>query len=311
MAVSKQRRLFTIYAQGDLAAAQKLKQQFAEVQIKLGIDLDRRVDSHAFSADKCTALRNSDAALVLWSQYAAESLWVEVEIRGAEDLHKPVILLHLEDFPLNVNMHPDLIVSPEPVEKVRKRIVHFLNRQKARHQTHSSTQDQSNNPFALRSSVVKRFNPLSLEHMAQKLGFFEKTLNPDGYGVRHQYESVEDGRLLHDYATGLMWQVAGSAHEINYEVAAGYVDDLNRERYSGFREWRLPTVEEALSLLEPTHYEHGLYLDPLFGALQKSIWTCDAFSGEHWTLNFSVAQCFLQGSGTEHFVRAVRTLETL
>jgi hypothetical protein len=65
-----------------------------------------------------------------------------------------------------------------------------------------------------------------------------------------------------DRATGLMWQQAGSAEEMSFAEAGMYVAQLNAGNgFAGYRGWRLPTLEEAMSLIEPV--ENDGSFDPL------------------------------------------------
>lgn len=68
------------------------------------------------------------------------------------------------------------------------------------------------------------------------------------------------GDIVIDHATDLMWQQAGSPEELTYEAVEEYIDQLNREEFGGFDGWRLPTVEELLSLLEEKSYEREYFL---------------------------------------------------
>ena len=67
-----------------------------------------------------------------------------------------------------------------------------------------------------------------------------------------------------DYASSLMWQQSGADKYMEYEKAKEYVDQLNRDQFAGYSDWRLPTLEETMSLMEPTKNKNGLYIDPLF-----------------------------------------------
>jgi len=98
-------------------------------------------------------------------------------------------------------------------------------------------------------------------------------------------------RLVQDLATGLMWQRSGSKDEVSYTSASAYVDSLNRADYGGFSSWRLPTLEEAMSLMGPQPNENGLYIDPVFEN-QPWIWTADMESAARaWYVNFLNGYC--------------------
>ncbi len=98
---------------------------------------------------------------------------------------------------------------------------------------------------------------------------------------RHSYESqiVQDFPVVVDRATGLMWQRGGSDESIAFGPeepgAIDYVQQLNQQKTGGFSDWRLPTVEELGSLLEPIGKNDGLFIDPLFDAVQWECGTAD------------------------------------
>jgi serine/threonine-protein kinase len=108
-----------------------------------------------------------------------------------------------------------------------------------------------------------------------------------------------------------MWQQSGSRDSINYADAKKYIRDLNQQRFAGHNDWRLPTLEEAMSLMEPT--KHGeLYLDPIFDRTQRWIWTADKESaGRAWDVNFYVGLCGHYDFGGYDDVRAVRSGQSI
>ena len=64
------------------------------------------------------------------------------------------------------------------------------------------------------------------------------------------FELQHEGKVVMDYATNLVWQQGGSSEYMEYEQAVNWVEELNRSGYAGFNDWRLPTLEEAMSLME-------------------------------------------------------------
>jgi hypothetical protein len=83
-----------------------------------------------------------------------------------------------------------------------------------------------------------------------------------------------------------MWQQAGSPNYMAFSEAQKYIEDLNRQKFAGFNDWRLPTLEEAMSLMEPTRND-ALYIDTKFDVKQRWIWTSDIYSAARtWTVHF-------------------------
>lgn len=74
-----------------------------------------------------------------------------------------------------------------------------------------------------------------------------------GYStIIHRYEvkSLNGDSVVTDHATGLMWHQSGSGKDMVWSEAKQWIKDLNNKGFAGYSDWRLPTVEEAISLLE-------------------------------------------------------------
>ena len=60
---------------------------------------------------------------------------------------------------------------------------------------------------------------------------------------------------LTDTKSGLMWQKGDSYHELkkglNWYDALDYVMKKNGEKFAGFNDWRLPTMEELKTMWDP------------------------------------------------------------
>ncbi len=162
--------------------------------------------------------------------------------------------------------------------------------------------------FKLRPNE-KKFGEGEAKRMLKEKGFFDSGWNKDGQGIFHLYEILEfdGGKAVMDYATGLMWQQSGSSKSITYSDAENYIRELNAQRFAGYSDWRLPTLEEAMSLMEPK--KHGnLYIDPVFDRQQTWIWTADKESaGRAWRVYFLGGYCAHGVIGYFLYVRAVRS----
>ena len=74
---------------------------------------------------------------------------------------------------------------------------------------------------------------------------------PAANAAHHARFELSDGTVW-DSITRLEWPrtLSPDAGAVTWTAAAGYIDQLNRDRYLGFDDWRLPAREELLSLTE-------------------------------------------------------------
>jgi len=99
--------------------------------------------------------------------------------------------------------------------------------------------------------------------------------------------SLKGNPVILDKSTGLYWHRSGSENPLDYFTALEWIDDLNEKKYGGFSGWRLPTVEEAVSIFETEKMNGDLYIDPLFSDVQGVIWTGDGYyPGRLWIVRF-------------------------
>lgn len=128
---------------------------------------------------------------------------------------------------------------------------------------------------------------------------------PNRFVVR----SFHRDEVVVDRTTGLMWQQAASSQQMVYRLAMEWINSLNKRNFAGFNDWRLPTLEEAMTLMERSPNNAGLYIDPVFNSKQRSwMWTSDRGEAESaWYVNFNYGYSKLNRikSGNNH-VRAVR-----
>ena len=127
--------------------------------------------------------------------------------------------------------------------------------------------------------------------------------NAKGKGIANQFERRK--KVVFDAATGLTWQQSGSANSMDFTAAERYVHGLNYKDFAGYDDWRLPTLEEAMSLMEREMKHDGLYINPIFDNIEGDIWTADEESASNqWQVFFYYGFC--SSSSTDSYVRAVR-----
>ncbi|MGH7452584.1 MAG: DUF1566 domain-containing protein [bacterium] len=128
---------------------------------------------------------------------------------------------------------------------------------------------------------------------------------PNRFVVR----SFHRDEVVVDRTTGLMWQQTASPQQMVYRLAMEWINSLNKRGFAGFNDWRLPTLEEAMTLMEQSPNHEGVYIDPIFNSKQRSwMWTSDRGEAESaWYVNFNYGYSKLNRikSGNNH-VRAVR-----
>ena len=162
-------------------------------------------------------------------------------------------------------------------------------------------------PRILRSTPLA-FKEDELAELIVGSGLFESLFNPAGSDDNYFVDNG-DYLTISDLTTNLMWQRAGS--EINsIRSIQNWVGELNRKGFAGYADWRLPTFEEALSLVKKNRNDRRLFLHPGFSAGQTFIFTTDKREpGGHWFVDFAQARVFwASGFNPGGFGRVCRTI---
>jgi hypothetical protein len=130
--------------------------------------------------------------------------------------------------------------------------------------------------------------------------------------IRHRYEvrSIVYDEVVVDYTTGLMWHQNGSERFKDKEKISEWVDNLNLKGYAGFKDWRLPTIEEASSLLEPKQLFGDMYVDTVFDVKQPWIWTGDSYGNDAaWVMSACYGSVFWNKFDEYFSIRPVRSMK--
>ena len=143
-----------------------------------------------------------------------------------------------------------------------------------------------------------------------KHDLFDKSSNTAAKGVENQLEAlaVNQDVVVVDSLTGLMWQKGGSSKGMTFSQTRDYVESLNVRRFAGYDDWRLPSYEEAMSLMK-TEKKDNFYLDPAFDVLKAPfIFTSDLTpEGKPWVVYYHDGIAGPESEAFNAFVRVVRS----
>jgi hypothetical protein len=145
-------------------------------------------------------------------------------------------------------------------------------------------------------SQTRHVQEEDIPHIVKDNNFYDAVRNPQGSFANFLVDSGNEATTT-DKTTGLMWQRHGlditSIRKMRQHVAR-----LNSERYAGFADWRLPTLAEALSLMEPQKNDQDLHLDPAFSADIPFIFVAEERNpGGYWFCDYKRGTVFW-ASGT-------------
>lgn len=155
-------------------------------------------------------------------------------------------------------------------------------------------------------STYRELSIRNVRFMIKEKKLFDSNWNIKGdFDNDYELYVVGKDKAVLDHATGLMWHQSGSAYYMELSSAKKWLDRLNGRGYAGYSDWRLPTVEEAATLLEAGRQKNNLFVDPIFNKKQKWIWTGDKKNKlETWCVYFNLG--YIRWSYTNLYVRPVR-----
>lgn len=132
--------------------------------------------------------------------------------------------------------------------------------------------------------------------LIQKYGFFDSKYNPQGEFTTYLVDNG-DGLTVTEKITNVMWQRQG-CDITSFRRIQAYLADINKNGFAGFSDWRLPTLEEAMSLLQPTINAKNQYIHSCFSHHQPFIFVATQRQpGGYWFVDYKQATVFW-ASGT-------------
>lgn len=328
-------RIFISHSWEDNEIARKLAEYLKRDGAEIWIDYARIEGGDSLPEVISKAIDWCDTLVLVWSKSAAESYWVKEEWTAAHALKKKIIPCLLDSTILPSLLSSKLYLELNTIEQGYRSLAKSLKLVVKDSKTFPIKKIEKLITAEAKKDIF-RSHPLSLSRdevikIITEYDFFDASINPSGRGFSNQFkiekysnifikdfismEKVEESILqsvIIDNASGLMWQLFGSPDELKFNKALKYIDKIRNEWFAGFgSSWRLPTIEEAMSLMKPEK-KHGLYIDPIFGREQKWIWTADSTKGgfSRWVVNFSLGTCDTAGFIYLNYnsVRAVRSM---
>lgn len=116
------------------------------------------------------------------------------------------------------------------------------------------------------------------------------------------------GSTILDQSTNLVWQRQPSRYPLPFSEAFDLVDRLNDNSFGGIRHWRLPTVNELLTLLPKDDCEVFPHIE---GQPLKWLWSCDRHGRhESWYVNMDMGFCGVQDINCLNQVLAVANADS-
>ena len=112
--------------------------------------------------------------------------------------------------------------------------------------------------------------------------------------------------LIKDAASSLIWERSGSPYPLTWAQALRRIYDLNETSFMGRNDWRMPTVDELISLVSPSPEGKGFCQASPFDPRQDWLWSADRRSfTSAWLVSLSEGFVAWQDNSCLFHLRAV------
>lgn len=124
----------------------------------------------------------------------------------------------------------------------------------------------------------------------------------------HVFKDNGDDTVL-DEMTRLLWQKGGTPYPVTWYGARNYLHELNNRGFAGYSDWRLPTVNELMSLFIENVGPYPYCFESVFDATQQRIWSADKKSFvAAWYADAKLGFVWWQDFTCYFYARLVRSL---
>jgi len=123
--------------------------------------------------------------------------------------------------------------------------------------------------------------------------------------------------MVRDNHSGLVWEVKTEAEGVHYcrqrydwqTAKTGFIDRLNREKFGGADDWRLPTVRELVSITDKLRFLPAVNTSYFPFTQAHDYWSAVPDAGDAanaWRVHFCRGYVNSMPKTNEYYVRAVR-----
>jgi hypothetical protein len=311
-------RIFISYAKEDIRLADEIRRLLTLADFDPWMDSAGLLAGDPWEARLAEVLRTSDFVIALLSEHTAGG-YQETELRiaansrpGGRDASVPFVLPCALGRLLRGNLQD---VIPEGFDP--DAVIRFWNVQADWRQLHEALYSSAcatglSPPVLLRSKPGTDFDEAAATPMIVRRNFFDASRNNTGRPPAASLTTSLNGAIVEDWATGRAWTRACAA-PLPYlgQRRAGMVGSTaNSQRLGGASDWRLPTLEEAMSLMTGEENARGLFISPHFSD-DGYVVTCDAQVGGGgsfvWVAAYAQGDCLQVPADAPVAVRLVRT----
>jgi superfamily I DNA/RNA helicase len=129
---------------------------------------------------------------------------------------------------------------------------------------------------------------------------------------------TETGLMWLRFAHGQQWEngtVAGNSQTLNWHDAIKIPDTFNQQGYSGYNDWRVPTITELELLIDQIKGKKGNYIDvDVFPKNAQSFWSSSTYAANSynaWYVLFNNGYSSNSGKNYLKYVRLVRSINVI
>lgn len=153
-----------------------------------------------------------------------------------------------------------------------------------------------------------QFTENDLPAIVKANNFFDAKLNPQGAFENCLVDNGDDLTVT-DLASGIMWQREG-VDICSIRTMQRNVEQINKESFAGYSDWRLPTAEEALSLLNQETGAKEIHIHQCFSKAQPFVFLADQrMPGGYWFVDFKQGNIYwASGTNPGAFGRVCRSV---